>query len=418
MVFIVIPYFIDQINGFVNLVLNRDLPISKAYKTPMLLFAIIYTFLFDKTRRYSIMLIILLLLMSASTVVNIYDQYPQFDDLASDLGYMLKIFSFPVLYFFFAVFHTRNPFPEEQFVRKIFLFLFGAFGVAILLSYMGFGIPFYGTTREGESIGQQGYFISGNEISGMYLLYASVFYYYVFKSESIINMFLGLAVGIGVGMLMGSKTAIGSSIICFFGIYFLLKMYRRKIGVINKVDASILVTFTGIMFLGVIFISQISEIIQPVIRHFTYRYNVSGDVVRFLTSGRLERAEGVLNNFINNYSFGHMLFGEGYTMSKTLQIANWRYSNSEMDIIDIMCIAGIFGVTIIYSFWTYIFLKIYQVFRNRSHELAVPLTIAFAILIINSVLSGHIIYSGVVTPNLAYLSVFILKQSHHSRNEG
>lgn len=410
MVFIIIPYFIDQIDGFINLVLMQKMPLSKLYKTPMLLYAIGYTLYYDRQKKYSAVLLFILFLIVAGIVFNVLNLYLQFGDVTTDAGYMLKIFTLPILYFYFAVFHSRNPLPDHSFMKKLFLFLFFAFGLAILFSTFGFGIPFYGITEEGESIGQQGYFAAGNEISGMYLLFASIFYYYIFRSRSVIYMFIGFGLGVGVGVLMSSKTAIASAIICFLGNYFLVKNYDRKMLVINKVDASLIMTFVGLILLTILFINPIIDFTEPIIGHFRYRYRMSGDVIRFLTSGRLDRAEAVLANFSNNYSIPHMLFGKGYTFTNTLDIRNSRYAKAEMDFPDILSIAGVIGVLTIYAFWLYIWVHIYKKYRLRENELAIPCVMALAILIINSNISGHILYSGLINPPLAYLAVFILKK--------
>lgn len=410
MVFIIIPYFIDQLDGFVNLVLMMKLPLSKMYKTPLLLYAIGYTLYFDRQKKYSAMIVMILLLIVIGMLLNTLNLYLKIGDISADAGYMLKIFSLPILYFYFATFHSRNPLPDDTFVKKVFLFLFGAFGVAIILSCFGFGIPFYGTTEEGEAIGQQGYFAAGNELSGMYLLFASVFYYYVFRSYSILYMFLGFGIGIGIGVLMSSKTAIGSALICFLGNYFLMKNYDRRMMVINKLDASLILVFTGVVLMVIVFINPILDYINPIIGHFRYRYRVSGDVIKFLTSGRLDRASAVLDNFANNYSIPHMLFGKGYTFTNTLDIRNSRYAKAEMDFPDILSIAGVLGVAMIYMFWFYIWYHIFKKYRIRENDLSIPCVMAVAILIINSNISGHIIYSGLINPPLAYLAIYILKR--------
>lgn len=409
LVFIIIPYFIDQVDGFVNLVLNKGWPIAKLYKTPMLLFAIGYVFAFDKTKKYALALLAIILLFIASTLVNIHDLFPDGAIIGSDLGYLLKIFTFPILYFYFAVFHSYNPFPSYVFVRKLFLFLFFAFSLAIIASYFGFGLSFYGETEDGESIGQQGYFTAGNEISGFLILIVSLFYFYAFRTVNVLYMFSSLGFALGVCLLMGSKTAIGTSIICFLGIYFLIKYYDKKISIVNNLDASLIITFIGMIIIGIVFVSQIAEIIQPIIGRLVYRYKLSGDLVRFLTSGRLYRAEAVMNNYTNNFSLPHMLFGQGYEFSKTFKIPNVRYSKAEMDFPDILSICGIVGVTMIYAFWIYIWTKVLLLFRRRRNELAIPLFMTLTILIINSNISGHIIYSSIINSSLAYLTVYTLK---------
>lgn len=409
LVFIIIPYFIDQIDGFVNLVLMKDWPIAKSYKTPILLYAISYTFLYDKTKKYSMMLLIFLVLFTASTMVNIHDQFPEFNVISTDLGYLLKIFSLPILYFFFVVFHEKNGFPSEIFVKKSNLFIFFAFVVAIVLSYFGFGLSFYGTTQQGESIGQQGYFIAGNEIGGFLILVSSLFYFYSIRTNSVVNMFLSFGLTVITGMIMGSKTAILGTAICFIGVFFMVKKYDKKILVLNKLDASLILTVAGMIFISIIFIDQILDFLNPSIRYFTYRYNLSGDPITFLTSGRFDRAEAVMNNYLNNLSVGHMLFGQGYTISKTLKIPNTKYGKAEMDFPDFLCIIGLLGAVLIYLFWIYIWSRIYIKYLRRKNELTIPLVVAMGILIINSNISGHILYSGVINPSLAYLAAFVLK---------
>ncbi len=417
LVFIIIPYFVDQLDGFVNLVLQKDWPIAKAYKTPLLLFSIIYTFLFDRSRKYSLMLFIYLLLFAFSTILNIHDQYSDLGVISSDLGYNLKIFSLPILYFFFVVFYRQNPFPSFLFIRNVFLFLFYAFGAAILLSYMGFGLSFYGMTQEGESIGQQGYFSAGNEIGGFLILIASLFYYYAFRTKSVFYMFASFGITMAIGLLMGSKTAMITSFICFIGVFYLVKIYDRKTLVITRLDASLIITFAGMIFLTVLFINQILDFLHPTIRYFTYRYNLSGDMVRFLTSGRLDRAEAVLNNYFNNLSFMHMLFGQGYTYSKTFVIPNTHYTKAEMDFPDFLSICGLVGATLIYLFWLYLWIRVFREFRHRKNELATPLLLALGILIINSNISGHIIYSNIITPSLAYIAAFVIKAEKNTTSQ-
>ena len=155
--------------------------------------------------------------------------------------------------------------------------------------------------QAGESIGNQGYFTAGNEISGFFILLANLFYFYALREKKALYMFGSLCITISIGLLMGSKTAMISTIICFIGIFILVKKYDKKTFVLTKLDSSLIFTFSIMIALSIVFINQIIDFMQPTIHYFTYRYKLSNDLVKFLTSGRLYRADAVLNNYSNKF---------------------------------------------------------------------------------------------------------------------
>ncbi len=409
LVFIILPFFIDQIDGFIFQEFNRDLPISKIYKTPLLLFAMAFVFIYSRDRPFRIWLSVFFLFLLISQAVNLYFVHLPLGPLLTDFGHILKIFTFPILYFFLMTYYRKRPLPTFLSIRKLYNFLFICFCIAIVLSYFGFGIPFYGYTKSGESIGQQGYFISGNAISAFFLLISCLFYYYIVRSHRFWLLFSGGALSIMIGLLMGSKTAILSSIICFVGVYVAVKYYERKILHMNRSDALFLVTVVGFVVGGVVFFDEILNTISPIYRNYSYRYRMSDTFLEFLTSGRVYRAEFELGYYAHRLPFLQMLFGRGYTDYHSVGVPNTKFSSSEIDFIDILHIAGFFGVILIYGFWIFMWYRVLKQFLSRKHPINIPLLVGLSVLLLNSNMSGHIIHSALLNLNLAFLCVFALQ---------
>ena len=171
---------------------------------------------------------------------NVLNLYLQFGDVTTDAGYMLKIFTLPILYFYFAVFHSRNPLPDHSFMKKYscscFLLLVWRFCSPLLGLEFHFTVP----RKRGNRSASRDTLLQVMKSAGC-TCFCKHFYYYIFRSHSVIYMFIGFGLGVGVGVLMSSKTAIASAIICFLGNYFLVKNYDRKMLVVNKVDASLII---------------------------------------------------------------------------------------------------------------------------------------------------------------------------------
>ncbi|GEM_PF-2300966 len=407
--FIILPFLVDQINGFAFSELNISFSFSKLYKTPLIMLAFLYVVIFDNKGYFKIALLLLLLFIMISQFINFYVNKQDFDSLTQDFGYLLKIFTFPIVYCFMAVYYSHNPLPDFNIIRKLYIGLFLSFALAIFLSYFGFGIPFYGITKEGESIGHQGYFISGNEISAFYLFIVCIFYYLMVKTEKLKYIFSAGALSICIGLIMGSKTAIISAVVCFAGVYALYKVYFRKTSLITKADIIFLVSFVGFAIICFIFIDEILDAINPVYRTFLYRYRTSQSFMDFITSGRNIRAEFELNYFASSQPLIQMIFGKGYTLYKSINVPNTKHYSAEIDFIDVMNIAGAAGVVIIYAFWIVIWFRIYKMFIHRKSEYSIPLLISVTILFLNSNISGHIIYAALLSFNLGFLALIAKK---------
>ena len=407
-IFIILPFFIDQIDGFIFEEFQQELPISKIYKTPLLLFSIGFVLIFSSERKYKIWLSVFMLFVLISQLVSTLYAQPTLDTLLTDFGHLLKIFAFPILYFFFMTYFRTIPLPSFNAIKKLYLFLFFSFSAAIIFSFFGFGIPFYGYTKEGESIGQQGYFISGNAISAFYLLISSIFYFIIIRSRHVLLLFAGGTLSIMIGLLMGSKTAILSSILCFIGVYVANKIYEKKTFTVNKSDTVFLISITGFIIFGIIFFERILDTINPIYRNYSYRYRMSDTFLDFITNGRVYRAAFEMNYFAMKLPLPQMLFGRGYSHYQSVNVPNTKFSSAEIDFIDILHIAGFVGVLLIYSFWFYLWYRVLKNFLSGKHEISISLLIALSVLILNSNLSGHIIHSALLNLNLAFLAAYAM----------
>ena len=90
----------------------------------------------------------LIFIMSLSMLSSI-DSASQITRNVSSLA---KLLYFPITFFFFRSFFSRNNY-NEAFIYRIFNFLFWALFIVILASIFGIGSSQYGETEDGVSIG-------------------------------------------------------------------------------------------------------------------------------------------------------------------------------------------------------------------------------------------------------------------------
>ena len=406
----IIPFISDQLNGFFREEFNIVSPISQITKTILLGGSIFYIALSPKSKKRHILYLIFFLTVSIIGSVNGMLNYNEYtiSSFLTDLGYGLKLLSFPLVYITFLM--IFKPYVGSLYgyhkikatVLRIVNIQFFVLLIALLLGNMGYGISFYNTFSDYNTVGTQGYFIAGNELSAFYiLLYGIVFYQ--FSKKGLLSILFILSLGILTGWLIGSKTAIGGSVLISIANIYLNKNYHGQIFKFTRIELAIVIFVVLAFVLVSVFIDEIIYFITPIIHLWDYKYRIVSEenIFAFLFSGRQHRLAYIVTEYLPNREFLESLFGEGYSYSKVTFIPSadggyLPYSSSETDFVDMTSIFGILGSLGIYFVYLYMLKKTYYIYKHRIEEASIPIVFTFLVLIVLSQLSGHIVYASLM----------------------
>lgn len=401
-----LPIFVDQLNGFLVYELSFTLSISQIFKSFYLLAFLGIIILYDsKGEKRVFSLFYILLLFLPIVIVNSYT-LSKYSDMHGDIAFFSKLLMLPLTYFTFSITLEKRSDFHNLYTNKLIVILFMTVFIAMLFSLAGYGRSNYGIAEGGITYGFRGYFIAGNEIGALYIMLYSLFLYYAMyvKRTSLFIIFSIVCGGI-TALLMVTKTVLLAFILITFGLPIMLTIYERgnllfsPSAYMRKLYMSTVVLFTLSITVGsILFLERIMANMD----RMTFNLNRAGNIVSFLLSGRDKRAGPVLDFYYNHYSPIEILFGSGWNHFQYAIEKNGDQLTAEMDLIDLLLSNGLIGVMTIYGFWIYMVIKIFKIMVKRETALSVPLFIASMLLFINSFFSGHILYSAMLTFYLGF----------------
>jgi hypothetical protein len=401
---VLLPFLVDQLNGFLLQVIGLQASLSQIVK---LIYLGFFVFYLASTSRLKLAAIAALGLLLFAPLAN-NAGHATYGSVYADVVFFSKLLTLPLALLFFIQFNRNNPDYVARYYSTLYLTLFILFAAAILLSVFGFGFSQYGLTSEGVSMGYRGYFISGNEISALFILLYSLFLFHVFYfNRSFWVVFLASFLGLATAALIITKTALVSFLLITLGTPLFIHVYRRKpfyvISVYQKTLAMVILV-TILLISGILF-SLFKTQIQTNLERLSFNINRAGKIYTFLVSSRNTRFKDSFNLYIDKYNVSEKLFGMGWRYPIDYIQAKWMgWGSTETDWLDILLSNGIVGVVMIYGFWLYVLVKIWLNFLSRRSSYAVPLLISFTLLLANSFFAGHIIYASLVS---LYMGFFI-----------
>lgn len=406
---------IDLLTSLSINVLHIDLTFGVIVRMLFLLFiGYYYLFVMKSKKRYLGYLIAIICYM-ASFILMIY-----FIKGSSALIYevknMLRAFYFPlILIMLFEIFRNKKrPFSSIDFIKVMSIYL-----LLIIIPTLT-GTSFNGYTQ-GKS-GIIGWFQSINEISAIFVgIMPFLFIFLLKEKRKYINILLILSF-LFVLFNLGSKIVIGTLAITIF-VYFITYLYKTERKDMKKILIST-------CLLVVIFISSLIVLLPKTNFYKNIKLHLDflgveniTDVVtkkelidRFIFSDRLT----YLNNTRSNYqksSVVEQFIGLGYIENYSTDEVSCKMI--EMDIFDILYRHGLIGF-IIYFLPVIIFIKkayisLFTTLDKRNCYEKVAYLLAISLLLITSVVAGHVLLSPAVS---IYLTLFIINSIKFATTRG
>lgn len=367
---------IDSITGlFISYV--ASMPLSQIFKLIILILII------DKLvyKKY-----ILILTFSILIYLTVYIIHLNINSIgfSEPLVILSKFLSLIYLYLYFR--YTCKLFPTQfiKYSKYVFIIAWVTLSINILLGIWGFGVPTY-KAEDSDSLGVKGFFFAGNELGGIMAVVAPMMFYLAIKNLNGIKLFFAYSSIIIVGVLIGTKAAILSTLISALALPILYSSKKSRIKIIT---ISSLIIFV----LGMLIIKFIEDASVDSINRWTFFYN-NGGISRLLLSGRDEFWEMKSHVFFNS-NFITQFLGIGVENEKIV----------ERDHLDAILIFGYSGGLIIIMFFC--FLLINSI--NCRHNNSLMKVIIFSNILVLSIgfIAGHVWFSAMASIYIALINSF------------
>jgi hypothetical protein len=400
--------FVDIINGWLISQAGLYIPLSQTFKGLLFLFFVFCLF-YPRCDLIKVAMFIMFSIVFLSPLLTVrLSGINSESNFSGDIAYLLKVLIFPLAYFGLSNISNTKLFPSQGGMIKLNNVIYYVIFTSLLLSLFGYGETQYGTNSDGVEYGFKGYFLSGNELSSLYVLsYASCLFSSIYYRSRFLGFSLKVLSGLVVAILLATKTALLSFVIVTLSIPICARVYYRKNPDLNvrKLTRSYLrnMIFLTVCLAGFA-VSVLSERIYLTIERFEYFYQRHGDSwLGFLLSGREERYSLLSKLYFDNMTLLDKMFGIGREHYVNFFFGSENRFSAEMDLIDSVISHGLFGTILLYSFWIMSVYKIYKSFSSRDYELAVPTLIIVSLLFINSFIAGHVMASSMVCIYLALM---------------
>ncbi|RPA46606.1 hypothetical protein EGC79_13275 [Shewanella vesiculosa] len=403
-VFIVIflsSVFIDIANGFMLTRLNFNVPISQIFKSSLLLF-FIYYYTVRKGRLDYILATLFLFFIFFIPNLTIYlnDSLNQ-SNFVQDMIYGVKILYLPIMYMGLRALFENNEICSESRIYWLFNVIFFVVFISIAFSLFGLGNTQYGEQKEGVAFGYKGYFLSGNELSYLYLVaYSFALNRVTIYGKKAIYFILYLIISFVTAIFLATKTAMLAFIfISIFQTILTFLFYKKNSSaiIVKRLKS---IKFT-LVFLSIPVTSILSFLLYDrflvYYSRLEFLYHQQGaTITSFLLSGRDHRYLDLISMFVDKMNLIDWLFGIG-----RISYINYTYGaqnqfSAEMDLLDSLISNGIVGSLLIYCYWIYLLFITCKYMISRNSDIAVPTFFSVFLLFSISFIAGHVFASSMV----------------------
>jgi hypothetical protein len=368
---------IDSVNGYL---LRQDLfSISMPYKILLLLLIIL------TLRLYLLALGIMLGLFFflVARVVMSSDVYTA----TAGLDMLAKFASIPVFYVFFRrlLQRERSPRPVYLLARACFLVL----AINIVMGSLGFGYTAY--SGSGLSIGSKGFIFAGNELGLALFLSGALVLLDLLVRERYKSYVAVSLLWVALSILSAVKVAAGTALMLSL-LFPVIRFYASIRGwLVNRrlFGLTLLVLTMGpFVAFGAVSYLLFQVGLWERISFFLARV----DWITVMMSERNIRAEAALAHFANNYSVPEQLLGRGLDW----MVLSGTAIDVEMDPIDFLMRYGLIGALIPYMFFLSVLYA--GIALNRQMPIWREIAVVIILILVISVLAGHVLSSGTAAP--------------------
>lgn len=405
MAFILVPFFVDQFQGYLTLVAMVNIPVSLLTKAVMILIMVGY--LMIKNKIYELLIIAsLIMILLFSLLTDVYN----LTFIVADIRLIIKLVFFPLsLYFFITVLESSS----RDYLYSVMRFLFYALFVAMVLSVFGIGLSQYGVSSTNISIGYSGYFFAGNELAPLAVLFYSYnLFYHLYNESSVFKLSTVFFIGFISCFLVMTKVSIGGFFVCTLMIPIFMNLSQNLL----KWKKVTLLYYSNLMIAGLAIVSVVAIIFFDMILAYYSRLSVAYNRAGNILGARQDWAQLGYDLWIEKYSLLQQLVGGG-TYYRSILLGNNETKSVEIDPLDIMLSNGLIGLAAIYGFWLFYllyFLKLSFETKDRSYGIAIFLLV-FTLSV--SFTSGHLMGSSIVGFYLALVLAHTLLKKNKKIEE-
>ncbi|NTS76899.1 O-antigen ligase family protein [Catenovulum sp. SM1970] len=377
--------WIDALTGMVQLYGISNIKLSLLYKLPLVLCMLYVVGEHNHKLMLAIMLAMFLLLLGPSSY---FLTSPKISFYVKDFGNVVKILTPFIVFCYCKTLAEVAPNLLGKYGLRALWINFGAIVFNLIIGVMGFGYPSYASGGvDDEGIGINGFYTAGNEFGGCFILLFGFVLHYFWNKNKLHFFFMAIATFIS-GALIATKSAMIASLLLIFAIPLFNE--RKNIFRFTKLKLKLFVPISVLSLLLVVFIIEFLEAVGLYDKmHFIL--NERG-ILHLILSGRVEFSEAILSAFMSVASGFEYLFGIG-----AVGISDFfatKYS-AEVDPVDLFAYYGLIGLTASYAFIIIMTVTALSVLKTDKY-LPPIIILVNLILILLSILSGHIMMSGML----------------------
>ena len=403
-VFIVIflsSVFIDIVNGFMLTRLNFNVPISQIFKSSLLLFFIYYYTVRKGRLDYILATLVLFVIFFIPNLTIYLNNSLNQSNFVQDMIYGVKILYLPIMYMGLRVLFENNDICSESRIHWLFNLIFFVVFISIVFSLFGLGNTQYGEQKEGVAFGYKGYFLSGNELSYLYLVaYSFALNRVTIYGKKAIYFVLYLIISFVTAIFLATKTAMLAFIFISIFQTILTFLFYKKSSSVIIVKRLKSIKFT-LCFLSIPVATTLSFLLYDRFLVYYSRleflyYQQGATITSFLLSGRDHRYLDLISMFVDKMNLIDWLFGIGRVSYINYTYGAQNQFSAEMDLLDSLMSNGIIGSLLIYCYWIYLLFITCKYMTARNSDIAVPTFFSVFLLFSISFIAGHVFASSMV----------------------
>jgi hypothetical protein len=375
----------DMLAGASIIYLGLDLKVSLLYKMPLFALLVLLTGRYNFPLMLSILLITAMLMFGP--IVSYYNVL-RLDILLADFAYAVKITMPMVVLGYFYVMSKLAPEWSLSWIKKILWSGFFILMINFLFGAMGLGNATYKLDTEGETgAGSTGFMMAGNELGPAFLLFFGYVLHHAWNHMPRLA-YAGLAIiTVLCGVLVATKTTMLASLILIFMVPIVNE--RQHLYRLTWLKLKI---FLPVIITAVTIIILIFDILESIglLDRIMFFYEKRG-LIMIIWSGRDQFIMDLIQIYMHQSSLFEQFFGQGSAIGlKHI----YGKSGAEVDIVDTLTWFGFFGVMLCCCFYLFT-LKVSARFTTNKCSLFAPVIFLInSLLLLLSVLSGHIWMSG------------------------
>lgn len=376
----------DMLSGMSLIYLGLDLKISLIYKTPL------FGLLLVLVGRYHFKLMLAIMCMIALLMIGPVASYYsvlRLNLLFADFAYAVKIVMPMTVLAYFYVMSKLAPEWALRWAKRILWCGFYALLINFIFGALGFGKSTYNVGGEDGGAGSTGFMMAGNELGATYLLLFGFALHHVWNHKSRLFYIVLTCITVSCGVLVATKTTMLASLILIFMIPIINE--RQNLYRITWLKLKILIP---VVVLAVIVVVMIVDILESVglWERMLWFYQKRG-VIMIIWSNRDQFIIDMMQVYIHQSSLFEQLFGQGTSIG-IKQFAG--KASVEVDIVDTLVWFGFLGMFFCSGFYLLVLSYSARLAKLASSKYAPCIFLVNSLLMLLSILSGHIWMSGTI----------------------